>query len=36
MKSNFKSFLWDGLPITEIFPAYYRKTHQILSESPSC
>ena len=36
MKSDFRSFLWDVLPITEIFPAYYGKIHQILTEHPSC
>ena len=36
MKSNCKSFLWECVSITKIFPDYYEKVHQILTECPSC
>ena len=36
MKSNFESFLWECLPITEILPDYYEKIHQMITERPSC
>ena len=36
MKSSCKSFFWECLPITKIFPDYYENILQILTELPSC